>query len=218
MPITDSLDPGWAAALTPVAGKLAALEAFLGTEPDYLPAESNVLRAFRAPLADVRVLIVGQDPYQTPGWPIGLSFAVERDVRPIPPSLRNIYKELQSDMNLPPASHGDLSSWADNGVMLLNRVLTVRPGTPGSHRRKGWEEITDHAISELVKRGGPLVVILWGKEARTLAPLLGATPMIESSHPSPYSAAIDFFGSRPFSRANELLVNQGAQPIDWNVK
>ena len=183
----------------------------------YLPAGDRVLRAFTFPLADVRVLIVGQDPYPTPGHPIGLSFAVERDVRPVPRSLANIYKELHDDLGIAPAPHGDLTPWAEHGVMLLNRVLTVQAGASGSHRGKGWEAVTEAAIRALVARGGPLVAILWGRDAANLKPLLGSTPTITSVHPSPLSAHNGFFGSRPFSRANELLVAQGAEPVDWRL-
>jgi uracil-DNA glycosylase len=183
----------------------------------YLPAGDRVLRAFTYPLADVRVLIVGQDPYPTPGHPIGLSFAVERDVRPVPRSLANIYKELHDDLGIAPAPHGDLTPWAEHGVMLLNRVLTVQAGASGSHRGKGWEAVTEAAIRALVARGGPLVAILWGRDAANLKPLLGSTPTITSVHPSPLSAHNGFFGSRPFSRANELLVAQGAEPVDWRL-
>ena len=184
----------------------------------YLPSGANVLRAFTYPLPDVRVLIVGQDPYPTPGHPIGLSFAVERDVRPVPRSLGNIYKELQADLGISPPPHGDLTSWASNGVMLLNRVLTVQPGVAGSHRGKGWEAVTELAIRALVARGTPLVAILWGRDAANLRPLLGHTPVIESPHPSPLSASRGFFGSTPFSRANALLVAQGADPVDWRLE
>ena len=215
------VDPGWADALAPVAPTVAALGDRLRAEVAagrrYLPAGDRVLRAFQRPLADVRVLIVGQDPYPTPGHPIGLSFAVERDVRPLPRSLSNIYRELEADLGIPPAPHGDLSSWADQGVMLLNRVLTVSPGAPASHRGWGWEQVTEHAIRALVARGRPLVAILWGGHARSLVPLLGGTPRIESLHPSPLSASRGFFGSRPFSRANALLEQQGADPVDWRV-
>ena len=215
------VDPGWADALAPVAPTIAALGDRLRAEVAagrrYLPAGDRVLRAFQRPLADVRVLIVGQDPYPTPGHPIGLSFAVERDVRPLPRSLSNIYRELEADLGIPPAPHGDLSSWADQGVMLLNRVLTVSPGAPASHRGWGWEQVTEHAIRALVTRGRPLVAILWGGHARSLVPLLGGTPRIESPHPSPLSASRGFFGSRPFSRANALLEQQGADPVDWRV-
>ena len=181
----------------------------------YLPAGEHILRAFTRPFDDVRVLVVGQDPYPTPGHPIGLSFAVERHVRPLPPSLRNIYKELQADLGIPPAEHGDLTAWADHGVLLLNRALTVEPGRSASHRDKGWEPITEQAIRALAARGGPLVAILWGRDARSLKPMLGAVPVVESAHPSPLSASNGFFGSRPFSRADALLVQQGAAPIDW---
>lgn len=220
-PLSELVAPDWAAALEPVAPRIAAMGDFLRAETAagrrYLPAGENVLRAFTYPLADVRVLIVGQDPYPTPGHPIGLSFAVERRVRPIPRSLQNIYKELRDDLGIPPVAHGDLTAWADHGVMLLNRVLTVQTGVSGSHRGKGWEEVTETAIRALVARGGPLVAILWGRDAGTLAPLLGDTPIIRSAHPSPLSASNGFFGSRPFSRANELLAAQGATPVDWRL-
>lgn len=217
-----SMDPGWADALSPVAERIAGMGDFLRAEVaagrPYLPAGSNVLRAFRAPLADVRVLIVGQDPYPTPGHPIGLSFAVERDVRPLPKSLQNIYRELHDDLGIVPPAHGDLSPWSGHGVMLLNRVLTVRPGAPASHRGKGWEPITEHAIRSLVARGRPFVSILWGRDASTLKPLLGDNPVIESPHPSPLSALRGFFGSRPFSRANALLEQRGERPVDWSLE
>ena len=215
------IDPGWAHALAPVAPRIAELGDFLRAETaagrGYLPSGERVLRAFAAPLADVRVLIVGQDPYPTPGHPIGLSFAVDPHVRPVPRSLANIYRELGDDLGVPTPVHGDLSPWSVHGVMLLNRVLTVRPGEAGSHRRKGWEEVTDHAIRALAGRGAPLVAILWGRDAQQLRPLLGETPVIESAHPSPLSASRGFFGSRPFSRANALLVEQGAEPLDWSL-
>ena len=217
----DRLDAGWRRALRPVEAELAALDDFLGIEAaagrGYLPAGPNVLRAFRHPLADVRVLIVGQDPYPTPGHSIGLAFAVERGVRPLPRSLKNIFRELHDDLDVPCPDHGDLSPWAAQGVMLLNRVLTVQPGKSGAHRGRGWETVTERAIRALAERQTPLVSILWGNDARSLVKLLGQTPVIESAHPSPLSAARGFFGSRPFSRANELLVAQGAEPIDWSL-
>jgi uracil-DNA glycosylase len=220
-PLADLVDRGWAAALGGVEDDIHRMGDFLRAETTagrpYLPAGPDVLRAFRAPLADVRVLIVGQDPYPTPGHPIGLSFAVERHVRPVPRSLANIYRELADDLGIAPPAHGDLSSWSDAGVLLLNRVLTVRPGEPGSHRGKGWEAITEHAIRALVARGGPLVAILWGRDAASLAPLLGGVPVVASAHPSPLSARRGFFGSRPFSRANAMLEAQGAPGIDWSI-
>ena len=192
---------------------------FLRTEVaagrSYLPAGENILRAFTQPLDDVRVLIVGQDPYPTPGHPVGLSFSVAPDVRPLPRSLQNIFRELNADLGCPQPSSGDLSPWTARGVLMLNRVLTVAPGRPGSHRGKGWERVTDQAIRALVGRGKPLVAILWGRDAQTLRPLLGQTPRIESAHPSPMSADRGFFGSRPFSRADEILLAAGAGAVEW---
>ncbi|AXK44355.1 uracil-DNA glycosylase [Brachybacterium saurashtrense] len=220
-PLPELVAPDWAEALRPVEDRLQALGEFLREETaagrGYLPAGDRVLRAFARPLSEVRVLIVGQDPYPTPGHPIGLSFAVEQDVRPLPRSLGNIYTELESDLGIPRAAHGDLSAWQDQGVLLLNRVLTVQPGAPASHRRRGWEEITEHALRALVARGGPLVAILWGRDAQSLIPLLGEVPHVASAHPSPLSASRGFFGSRPFSRVNALLEQQGAAPIDWRL-
>jgi uracil-DNA glycosylase len=219
--LLDVLGPGWAEALAPVAGTISDLGDFLRAERaegrTFLPAGGNVLRAFSQPLADVRVLITGQDPYPTPGHAVGLSFSVAPHVRPLPKSLVNIFREYGEDLGYPPPSNGDLSPWADAGVLLLNRVLSVAPGASGSHRNKGWEAVTDQAIRALVARQTPLVAILWGRDARSLRPLLGDTPCIESAHPSPLSASSGFFGSRPFSRANELLVAQGAEPVDWRL-
>ncbi|MEZ5097130.1 MAG: uracil-DNA glycosylase [Nocardioides sp.] len=213
--------PDWAEALAPVDEHIAAMGRFLREElaagHAYLPAGDHILRAFERPLGGVRVLIVGQDPYPTPGHPIGLSFAVAPDVRPLPGSLRNIYAELGTDLGLQMPAHGDLTAWTDRGVMLLNRVLTVRPGEPASHRGRGWEEVTECAISALAERGGPLAAILWGRDAQSLKPMLGPVPWVESAHPSPLSAARGFFGSRPFSRVNRLLVEQGGEPVDWSL-
>ena len=213
------MHPTWAEALAPVESDVLRMGEFLRAEVaagrDWLPAERDVLRAFRTPLPDVRVLILGQDPYPTPGHPIGLAFAVDPHVRPIPRSLVNVYKELQADLGVAPVAHGDLSAWTERGVLLLNRSLTVRPGLPASHRGKGWEAVTEQAIRALAARGGPLVAILWGNDARKLAPLLGGARLVESAHPSPLSASRGFFGSRPFSRTNALLEEQGAEAIDW---
>jgi uracil-DNA glycosylase len=220
-PLTETMEAGWAQALAPVADRIAAMGDFLRAEVAagrrYLPAGEHVLRAFQQPFHQVRVLIVGQDPYPTPGHPVGLSFSVGADVRPLPKSLINIYQEYSADLGYPPPSNGDLSPWTERGVLLLNRALTVAPGRPNSHQGKGWEEVTEQAIRALADRGEPLVAILWGRNARNLRPLLGTVPCIESAHPSPMSAASGFFGSRPFSRANALLVEQGADPIDWKL-
>jgi len=220
-PLHELVAPDWAAALAPVEPQLRAMGDFLRAEHSSghvtLPEGPKILRAFTYPMSSVRVLIVGQDPYPTPGHPIGLSFAVESHVRPIPRSLANIYRELHDDLGIPPAPHGDLTSWAEQGIMLLNRVLTVRAGDAGSHRGKGWEDVTDRAIAALVARGGPLVAILWGAQAQSLAPLLGGVDIIASPHPSPLSASRGFFGSRPFSRANTSLQAQGDAGVDWRV-
>ena len=222
-PLTNVMAPDWAEALAGVEPNIRTMGAFLRAElaagRHYLPSGDRIFRAFETPLADVRVLIVGQDPYPTPGHPIGLSFAVERHVRPLPRSLQNIYLEREADLGIPPSEHGDLSAWQSQGVMLLNRALTVAPGTPASHRGKGWEQITMRAINALIERGGPLVAILWGRDARSLSPMLnaGGVGTIESAHPSPLSARRGFFGSRPFSRANALLADRGAEPVDWST-
>lgn len=217
--LSDLVAPDWAAALAPVEGVVHRMGDFLRDEVragrGYLPAGPVVLRAFTRPLADVRVLIVGQDPYPTPGHPVGLSFSVGADVAPLPGSLRNMYTELAADGFTPPPT-GDLTGWFDQGVLLLNRVLTVQPGRAGSHRGKGWEQVTQTAIEALVARGGPLVAILWGRDAQTLTPMLGDVAIIASPHPSPLSAHAGFFGSRPYSRANAALVAQGAAPVDWS--
>lgn len=213
--------PDWARALEPVADAIAEAGEFLRAEiaagHSYLPAGSDILRAFREPLADARVLIVGQDPYPTPGHPVGLSFSVARDVRPLPASLVNIFRELHDDLGITPSPHGDLTAWAGQGVLLLNRVLTVRAGAPASHRGRGWERVTEQAIRALVDRDAPLVAVLWGRDAQSLKPMLGSVPTIESAHPSPLSAARGFFGSRPFSRVNTLLADQGAAPVAWEL-
>lgn len=217
--LEDLIAPDWAEALGPVRERITEMGQFLRQEiaegHAYLPAGNNILRAFTLPLADVRVLILGQDPYPTPGHPVGLSFSVAREVRPLPGSLRNIYRELETDLGIPPAAHGDLTHWFEQGVLLLNRVLTVRPGAPASHRGKGWEAVTACAVEALARRGGPLVAILWGRDAQSAKPMLGDVPAISSAHPSPLSARSGFFGSRPFSGTNRLLEQQGGAPVDW---
>ncbi|HEY2765111.1 MAG TPA: uracil-DNA glycosylase [Pseudonocardiaceae bacterium] len=218
--VNEIVETGWANALAPVAEQITAAGRFLRAEiaagRRYLPSGPNILRAFTQPFDQVRVLIVGQDPYPTPGHAVGLSFSVDPEVRPVPRSLANIFREYRDDLGLPTPPNGDLSPWARRGVLLLNRVLTVEPGRPGSHRGKGWEEVTEQAIRALVAREGePLVAILWGRDARTLVPMLSDVPCIESAHPSPMSADRGFFGSRPFSRANQLLEELGGEPVDW---
>jgi uracil-DNA glycosylase len=222
-PLNEVVEQGWAVALQPVADQVAQMGQFLRAEIEagrrYLPAGQNVLRAFTFPFDNVRVLIVGQDPYPTPGHAVGLSFSVAPDVRPLPRSLENIFGEYSTDLGYPQPSCGDLTPWAQRGVLLLNRVLTVRPSNPASHRGKGWEAVTECAIRALAARSQPMVAILWGRDASTLKPMLAAgnCVSIESPHPSPLSASRGFFGSRPFSRSNELLAGMGADPIDWRL-
>lgn len=215
------VDAGWARALEPARERIATMGDFLRAEQRagrrFLPAGDRVLAAFSQPFDRVRVLIVGQDPYPTPGHAMGLSFSVAPHVRPLPKSLANVFREYRDDLGLPQPTTGDLTPWAQRGVLLLNRVLTVGPGAPASHRGRGWEAVTEAAIRALVARGGPLVAVLWGSDARSLRPLLGAVPRIESPHPSPLSAHRGFFGSRPFSRVNALLGEQGAEPVDWRL-
>ena len=213
--------PDWAEALAPVDDRIEAMGAFLRTEVQaghtYLPRGDHILRAFKRPLAEVKVLVVGQDPYPTPGHAVGLSFSVAPDVRPLPKSLVNIYKELVDDVGCEPPRDGDRSRWSAQGGMLLNRCQTVRPGAPASHRGRGWEAVTERAIEVLARRGGPLAAILWGRDAQGLKPMLGPVPWVESPHPSPLSASRGFFGSRPFSRVNTLLERQGGSPVDWRL-
>ncbi|WP_302475394.1 uracil-DNA glycosylase [Nocardiopsis sp. HUAS JQ3] len=218
--LKEIMDSGWAEALEPVAPQIAAMGDFLRQEVSegrtYLPAGENVLRAFKQPFEDVRVLIVGQDPYPTPGNAVGLSFSVAPDVR-LPASLRNIYKEMVDDLGVPMPSNGDLTPWTRQGVLLLNRVLSVEPGKAGSHRGKGWEAVTEQAIRALAERDKPLVAILWGRDARNLRPLMPGVPCVESAHPSPLSARNGFFGSKPFSRANEMLKEQNSDLVNWEL-
>ncbi|WP_405646853.1 uracil-DNA glycosylase [Streptomyces uncialis] len=220
-PLHEIVEAGWAKALEPVAGQVSRMGDFLRAEiaagRTYLPAGPNVLRAFQQPFDEVRVLIVGQDPYPTPGHAVGLSFSVAPEFRPLPGSLLNIFRELTSDLGVPPPGNGDLTPWTRQGVLLLNKSLTTAPRKPGAHRGKGWEQVTEQAIRALAARGTPLVSVLWGRDARNVRPLLGDLPSVESVHPSPMSADNGFFGSRPFSRANDLLVRQGAQPVDWRL-
>lgn len=220
--IPDGLvGPGWDAALAPVAERITALGQWLRAEGAagrrFAPAGERVFAALAMPFDHVRVLLVGQDPYPTPGHAIGLAFAAAPGVRPLPRSLDNVLTEYASDLGLPRPSDGDLTPWVEQGVLLLNRVLTVELGRPGSHRGRGWEEVTDAIVDALVARGAPLVALLWGNDARALAPRLGDVPRIESVHPSPLSASRGFFGSRPFSRADAALVTQGAAPVDWRL-
>lgn len=216
------MHPSWVPILDPVRETLTQIGDFLRSESasgrPWLPAGQHILRAFQQPLESVRVLLMGQDPYPTPGHAVGLSFSVAAEVTPLPRSLANIFRELREDVEQPQPRNGDLSPWTQQGVLLLNRVLTVGVGESGSHRGHGWEQVTEAAITGLTQRGGaPLVAILWGRDAQGVTPILGETPIIASAHPSPLSADRGFFGSRPFSRTSELLLSMGAEPIDWRL-
>lgn len=220
-PLREVVGPGWADALAPVEDEVHRIGDLLREESaagrPWLPAGDAILRAFQEPFDEVKVLVVGQDPYPTPGHPMGLSFSVQPDVRPLPRSLVNLYAELEADLGVPPAPHGDLTAWAEQGVLLLNRVLTVGVGAPASHRGLGWERVTEQAIRALVDRDAPLVAVLWGRQAQGLQPLLGDVPVVASAHPSPLSASRGFFGSRPFSRVDDHLEALGARPVDWRL-
>lgn len=220
-PLEQIMAPDWAQALAPVESNIRAMGNFLRQEHAAgratLPPAQDIFNAFQAPLQNVKVLVIGQDPYPTPGHAMGLSFSVRPDVRPLPRSLQNIYKELHADLGITPPAHGDLSAWTDQGVMLLNRVLSVGVGNAGSHRNLGWETITTRAIQAIAERGTPLVGLLWGRDARNCKNLLQGYPSVESAHPSPLSASRGFFGSRPFSKVNALLEQQGAAPINWSI-
>jgi uracil-DNA glycosylase len=181
------------------------------------PSGDKVLRAFDTPPEAVRCVIFGQDPYPGQSHASGLAFSVERTVIALPPSLRNIRQELREDLGLELPAHGDLSSWAAHGVLLLNRHLTTVVGSPGAHRTLGWTRFTDAVVQGLVSTGQFFVAVLWGREASELKPLLGNTPVIESAHPSPLSARRGFFGSRPFSAVNRIRDDAGFSPLDWSL-
>lgn len=182
------------------------------------PLQQNIMRAFKVPFEQVKVVIVGQDPYPTPGDAVGLSFSVAPERSQLPRSLKNIFKELQSDLDVEPPANGDLSQWVTQGVLLLNRVLTVRSGEAGSHRGIGWEQVTEQALRALNGREDkPLVAVLWGNDAIASKDFLSNAAVIESAHPSPLSASRGFFGSKPFSRVNRVLTELGQNPIRWSL-
>ena len=198
------------------------LQSFVATERAagvVYPAPDEVFAALHlTPYSDVKVVILGQDPYHGPGQAHGLCFSVRPDVA-LPPSLQNIYKELESDLGIPPPDHGCLDSWARQGVLLLNASLTVRRGSAASHQNKGWETFTDEVLRVVSAKPERVVFILWGASARKKKALVdtGRHTIIESPHPSPLSASSGFFGSHPFSRANEALVAAGRDPVDWRI-
>lgn len=221
----DKIGNDWAPILEPVLKKesFKQLKIFLEKECQthtIYPAKKDIWTAFQWTNYDkVKVVILGQDPYHGAGQAHGLSFSVQPDVK-IPPSLRNIYKELENDLNIKSPNHGYLKEWAEQGVFLLNSVLTVREGEAGSHRGKGWEEVTDFAIAALNKKNTPVVFVLWGAEARKKRNLIDESRhfILTSAHPSPLSAYRGFFGSQPFSKINRLLLDTGQEEIDWELK
>ncbi len=202
---------------------MADLKAFLVAEREagkrIFPKASNWFRALDlTPLSAVRIVILGQDPYHGEGQAHGLCFSVQRGVRP-PPSLVNIYKEMEADLGIQPPAHGFLEHWAEQGVLLLNSVLTVEGGRPGSHQGKGWERFTDAVIRLVNEQSRPIVFLLWGAYAQRKAEHVDASRhlVLKTTHPSPYSANSGFLGSRPFSRTNAFLSGKGATPIDWQL-
>lgn len=181
----------------------------------YAPTGEQIFRALQMPLDAVKVLILGQDPYPTPGHAVGLAFSVHPDLPVLPASLRNIFAELRTDIGCALPKSGDLSGWVQQGVLLLNRTLTVRVGEARSHYKLGWEQITLHAIQCLAAKNPNFVSILWGSDAQSVAQFLDSSRVIASVHPSPLSAHRGFFGSKPFSKANDMLLDAGLAPIDW---
>jgi len=223
------LPESWRPALAPVlaTARSRALGGFLSAEEQagkivYPPRGSRLAALERTPLDAVRVVILGQDPYHGPGQAHGLAFSVPRGIA-IPPSLRNIYKELESDLGIAPPAHGNLARWAAQGVLLLNNALTVEAGAAGSHQQRGWEEFTDAAVAAVAARPEPSVFVLWGAHAqKKAARIAGLGPgtrhlVLRSPHPSPLSAHAGFFGSRPFSQANAFLEASGRAAVDWRV-
>ena len=213
----EQMHPTWRLALADTYAHLLLLEMKLISAGEYAPIQQRVMRAFQNSMDDVKVLIVGQDPYPTRGHAVGLAFAVEPGTNPLPKSLQNMMTELRDDLGKTVSNNGDLTRWLPEGVMLMNRHLTVPVGESGGHMDLGWDQFTNRAVEELAKRlGEKLIVVLWGKEAQALEPLLGSAQIIKSAHPSPLSARRGFFGSKPFSKANDALRRVGRLPVDWS--
>lgn len=222
--IRSQIDPSWLRALSAEFQKdyFLKLKDYLQEEEKQstiYPPSKKIFAAFNAtPFEEVKVVIIGQDPYHGPGQANGLCFSVECGVT-VPPSLKNIYKEMAADLGITTPNHGDLTKWAKSGVLMLNAVLTVRHREAASHRNKGWEFFTDAIIQKLSQEKKGLVFILWGNYARSKKNLIDSRKhfIIESPHPSPFSARNGFFGSSPFSRTNKILEEQGLEPIDWQL-
>jgi uracil-DNA glycosylase len=214
----EQMHPSWQLALADAKSLLEGIEAKLTAHAgDFVPENQHVMRAFEQPLDQIRVLIVGQDPYPTAGHAIGLAFAVNTDVKPLPRSLKNILIELKDDLGKTISAEGDLSRWSNQGVLLLNRHLTTDLAEAGAHSDIGWAAFTDKVITVLNRKlGRKLVAILWGAQAQQLSGALCDCKVIASAHPSPLSARRGFFGSKPFSKTNTALIELGEQPIDWS--
>ena len=215
----EQMHPTWQYALGDCRDLLLLMEVKLaGESRRYAPIDHRVMRAFETDLRDVKVLLIGQDPYPTENVAIGLSFAVDLEATPtLPRSLQNILKEVTSDLGPKVKTGGDLTKWAAQGVLLLNRHLTVPIGDASGHDDLGWSRFTDKVVQALADHHGEkLVAILWGKQAAEVEPLLGDAQIIKSAHPSPLSAAKGFFGSKPFSKANEALKKVGRKPMKWD--
>lgn len=224
--MTPTLPPAWQALLKDELQKpyWCSLEQRLGAAYEsgavYPPAQQLFAAFERTPPTCVRAVILGQDPYHEPGQANGLAFSVSRGVK-LPPSLQNIYKELEADLGVPAAKSGDLTSWAQQGMFLLNTVLSVRAHAANSHKDFGWQSFTDAVIAALAELPQPVAFVLWGAQAQKKAALVEKSPyprlVLQSPHPSPLSAYRGFFGSRPFSQINAFLVSYGFSPVDWKI-
>jgi uracil-DNA glycosylase len=214
MKFREQLHPSWRKLLQADLTLLDEIEEKIALEK-YLPKHSLVMRALSYDFSAAKVLILGQDPYPSPIYPTGLAFSVPSDVVKIPSSLKNIFKELHSDLNIYPCGSGDLSPWANQGVVLLNRTLTCRSGESNSHLELGWRVFTERCVALLADAG--VIAILWGNSAQECSKYFAADKLITSPHPSPLSAHRGFFGSRPFSRTNTALIVEGKEAIDWSL-
>ncbi|MSO42959.1 MAG: uracil-DNA glycosylase [Candidatus Planktophila sp.] len=212
MKLFDQLHPDWQEALIGLKPDFNRIDSQL-VEDVTVPAYENILRALSTPIDSISVVIIGQDPYPTPGYANGLAFSVTSEITPLPASLRNIFKELESDLGIPMNCNGDLTRWAQQGVLLLNRILTTESGHSLKHELLGWQEITNEVASVLGQK--PVVAILWGKNAQELSHFFDPARTIKSVHPSPLSSYRGFFGSKPFSKTNEILRASGAPQIQW---
>lgn len=212
MSLFDQLHPDWQCALEPFRPNLLSIDRALEGE-DITPQYKNVMRALTTPIESIRVAIIGQDPYPTPGYAHGLAFSVSRDIVKLPASLKNIFKELESDCGVAIPTNGDLSHWSEQGVLLLNRILTTRVGHSLAHVDIGWQEISNEVARQLGQRS--VIAVLWGKSAQELAHYFPAELVLASVHPSPLSAYRGFFGSKPFSSINNILLSRGQEGIKW---